>query len=137
MDAKGRVSLPAKHRRILPEDLVIVPSPEKGFPSLWIYSDEAYDAWAESVMESKGGPQANSKSQYYLRRQLYGKKEEISCDTAGRILVPQELRKYASLEKSVVIIGAGNHVEIWNPDILEQSDAFYREEQHIEILDLP
>jgi MraZ protein len=134
MDAKGRVSLPAKHRRILPDDLVIVRSPDEAFPSLWIYSNEAYDAWADMVIESKGGFQANSASQYHLERELYGRKEAIACDQAGRILIPQELRRYASLEKSVVIIGARNHIEIWAPDVLAQSNEFYRD---YKILDLP
>jgi MraZ protein len=137
LDVKGRVSLPAKHRKVLPDDLVIVPSPDRAFPSLWIYSNDAYNAWVEAVVESKGGFQANSASQYHLARVLYGKKEDIRCDSAGRILIPQELRKYASLEKSVVIIGAGNHIEIWNPELLEQSDTFYTETQHVEIFDLP
>jgi MraZ protein len=137
MDAKGRVSLPAKHRRVLPDDLVIVRSPDEDFPSLWIYSNDAYDAWAEAVIESKGGYKANSASQYHLERELYGRKEGIGCDQAGRILIPQDLRQYASLERSVVIIGARNHVEIWDPDVLEQSNKFYRESQQVKILDLP
>jgi MraZ protein len=127
MDAKGRVSLPAKHRKVLPDDLVIIRSPDRDFPSLWIYSNEAYDRWAEAVIEDKGGYRANSLSSANLQRELYGKKESISCDQAGRILIPQELRAYASLERSVVIVGAGNRVEIWNPETLARCEESYRE----------
>lgn len=41
-------------------------------------------------------------------------------DKQGRILVPQDLRDYAGLEKDVVLAGTGSHIEIWG---LAQWDA--------------
>jgi len=137
MDVKGRISLPAKHRRILPDELVVIPSPDSQFPSLWIYSEEAYEEWVSSIIESKGGFQANSSSANHYRRELYRNKENVSIDQAGRVLLPANLRQFASLDKTVRIIGAGAHIEVWNEDILAQSDEFYRNQPGAQIFDLP
>jgi MraZ protein len=134
MDAKGRVSLPARFRKTLPDDLVLIRSPDRRFPSLWIYEPHAYRLWVESIFESKGGFQANSVSQNALKRRLLGRKTDIKVDSAGRIHVPQDLRRYASLESSAVFLGVGEHIEIWNADILAQSDEFYDD---VEVFDLP
>jgi MraZ protein len=125
MDAKGRVSLPAKYRRMLPDDLVIRRSPDEDFPSLSLYSQEAYDTWAAAVIESQGGYRPNSKSQAQLMRELYARWEPISCDQAGRLLIPQQLRQYAGLERSVAILGVYDHIEFWNPDILARCGELY------------
>jgi len=138
MDDKGRISLPAKHRRILPDDqVIIIPSPDEQFPSLWIYSTEAYEQWAASVIASKGGSQENSASAYHIKRTLYRRQETVNIDGAGRILIPVGLRQHASLDKTVRIIGAGEHLELWNDDILAASDEYYSSQQQGKILDLP
>ena len=133
MDAKGRLSLPAKHRKMLPDELVLAPSPEE-FHSLWLFSEAAFEEWTKEVDEDKGGLLANSASAQHIIREMFRKQEIVGFDSAGRILIPAHLRQYASLEKTVKVIGAGKHIEIWNEDILAQSDALYSNEK---ILDLP
>lgn len=44
-------------------------------------------------------------------------------DKQGRILIPNKLREYASLDKELLFIGGFNKVEIWNPNNYEDSDA--------------
>jgi MraZ protein len=127
MDAKGRVSLPAKYRRGLPDDLVIVRSPDRQFPSLRVYTNDQFVDWVNLLFDGMGGFQANSRRHNALKRRLYGGKQEVSVDQAGRIHIPLSMRQYASLEKSVVMVGVDDHVEIWDADILAQSDEFYDE----------
>ncbi|MDR1014896.1 MAG: division/cell wall cluster transcriptional repressor MraZ [Coriobacteriales bacterium] len=134
MDGKGRVSLPSKYRRELPDDLVVVRSPDRQFPSLWVYSDEAFSEWVDELFESRGGFKANSASDNALKRRLYGSREAVTVDQAGRILVPLALRQYASLGKSVVMVGVDNHIEIWDADVLARSDEAY---DGVEVFDLP
>jgi len=49
-----------------------------------------------------------------LKRLLLGHAEECCLDAGGRILLPEPLREFASLEKRVVLLGQGNKFEIWN-----------------------
>ena len=41
-------------------------------------------------------------------------------DTAGRILLPPNLKAYAELEKDIVIASAGNKMEIWDSNKYKQ-----------------
>ena len=45
---------------------------------------------------------------------MRGYASDCQLDAQGRILVPKELREYASLGKQAVILGQGNKFEIWN-----------------------
>jgi MraZ protein len=40
---------------------------------------------------------------------------EIELDSIGRFLLPGSMRRYAGLEKDVVIVGLGNRCEVWEP----------------------
>lgn len=54
---------------------------------------------------------------------------EVTPDKQGRILIPQNLRQFAGLEKDVVVIGANNKAEIWEKSRWEAlNDAMNREE---------
>ena len=46
--------------------------------------------------------------------------EEVEIDAAWRVLISPELRRFASLEKSVMLIGQGSHFEIWNQETWEK-----------------
>lgn len=41
---------------------------------------------------------------------------EAVPNAQGRVLIPENLRKYANLDKDVTVIGSGNRVEIWNTE---------------------
>ncbi|MEG2421933.1 MAG: division/cell wall cluster transcriptional repressor MraZ, partial [Oscillospiraceae bacterium] len=49
-------------------------------------------------------------------RPLFANAAKCEPDAQGRILIPQKLRTYASLQKDVVVIGVSNRAEIWNAD---------------------
>jgi MraZ protein len=51
-----------------------------------------------------------------LQRRLVGYAEDVVMDATGRILVPPALRRYAQLEKAVVLVGQGHKFELWNKD---------------------
>jgi len=48
---------------------------------------------------------------------------KIVPDKQGRILIPQDLRQFAGLEKDVVVIGANNKAEIWDRTSWEAANA--------------
>ena len=57
-----------------------------------------------------------------IKRLLVGNAREETLDSAGRLLIAPELRRFAQLEKQVWLVGQGSHFEIW-------SDAGWQKEQ--------
>jgi MraZ protein len=133
MDAKGRFSLPAKHRKELPEHLLIAKAPDEKFPHLRIYSAEEYDEWVDSVFESLGGFKATDPKHDYLRSELRDNTEDAVFDSVGRISVSKDLRKYAFLDKTVVVRGADTHVQVWDA---EQLEKYQKEFQSVNVFSM-
>jgi len=49
-----------------------------------------------------------------VRRMLIGHATDLALDSAGRVLIPTELRGYAGLQKSAVLMGQGKKLELWD-----------------------
>ena len=78
--------------------------------------DCALQITAEGVVllrnENDALPLAKARSM----RALFANAAKCEPDAQGRILIPAKLRRYAALEKEVVINGASKCVELWNPE---------------------
>jgi MraZ protein len=109
MDERGRVPLPPKYRDAFREGIVLSQgSPD---PCLRIYTQSSFEAQARewtamSAMRRKGRD----------LRKLFSRSFEVELDKQNRILIPAPLRSYAGLEGKVIVIGAGECLEIWAPD---------------------
>ncbi len=105
IDAKGRLFIPAKLRESLGSSFIVT----KGLDEcLFVYSAEAWD-----VLEEKISQLPMSKSR---KLQLFFFSSAADCvpDSQGRVLIPQNLREYAGLQKEVTVIGVSGRVEIWD-----------------------
>lgn len=121
VDSKGRVSLPAKFRKALPDEVTIVPVANADFgKALYVFSDEAYDEWMDSFFDTEeGGYNPRSKRHIALHKYLNSSAESVAVDAAGRVkLSPKQCEKVA-IDKNVTIIGEGDHIEIWDSQALE------------------
>jgi MraZ protein len=49
-----------------------------------------------------------------IRRRLFGTSEETELDSAGRVRLPKHLIRHGRLEGSCLVVGVGDHLEIWN-----------------------
>ena len=58
-----------------------------------------------------------------LQRKLSANAVDVQPDAQGRILLPKHLLAYAGLDKPSVVIGAGNHAEVWNPVAFEEDSG--------------
>ncbi len=116
VDSKGRVSLPAKFRKSLPDELTIVPvkNPDYG-KALYVFSDEAYDAWVEALFNvEEGGYNPRSKKHIAMHKYLNASAELVSIDAAGRVKLSAKQCEKVGIDKDVTIIGEGDHIEIWD-----------------------
>ena len=48
------------------------------------------------------------------KRLLVGFAQDVDLDTAGRLLIPPELRDFARITRQVMFVGQGSHYEIWD-----------------------
>ena len=106
IDAKGRLFIPAKLR----EELGVTFYLAMGVDAcLAIYPQATWDRFTEKFASL---PMSQSKAM----RPLFANAAKCELDSQGRIVIPQKLRKYAGLEKDVVIIGVNDRAEIWSAD---------------------
>ena len=114
LDAKGRLTVPAKYRASLAGGVVLTLSAateETGARALGIWPAAAYETFAQGVLQGMSpiSPKARA-----LQRVLYGNAFELELDSAHRLTIPSKAREYAGLSKDVVITGAGEYLEVWD-----------------------
>ena len=115
IDAKGRLSMPAKLRRDMGEAFIVT----KGLDGcLFAFSQEE---WKNFETKLKALPLSDKNARNFVRFFLAGA-TECEIDKQGRFLIPSNLRDAAKLEKEAVIIGVGTRLEIWNKDVWASKD---------------
>lgn len=107
LDDKGRIILPAKFRDAFADGLVVTRTQER---ALAVYTAKAFE---ELMAPVASAPTTVKQVRDYQRMLAAGASFEVP-DKQGRITIPPILRKYAGLERDVVVIGAGNRAEIWD-----------------------
>ncbi|MBI2628043.1 MAG: division/cell wall cluster transcriptional repressor MraZ [Candidatus Niyogibacteria bacterium] len=117
IDAKKRISLPAKFRKEIGKGAVITKGLDK---CLFVYPVSEWKNFAEWLSALPMG----QKDKRDLTRIFLASASEVESDKLGRILIPDYLKKYAELEEKAVICGMYKRLEIWNEKRWEK----YREE---------
>ena len=112
IDAKGRLSIPTKHRddllRVSDGQMVVTISPSDR--CLWLYTLTAWEAVERKLVSL---PTLNQQTRK-LRRMLIGHADDCDMDGSGRILIPAPLREFAMIQKKAVLVGQGDKFEIWD-----------------------
>ena len=112
LDAKGRIIIPSKFRDGLNLTFVLA----KGYDGcLAIYSQEQWDKMFEGINKL---PTTKKSVRMYIRT-LASTATECSLDNQGRIQIPSFLSKPANISKECYVIGANDHVEIWDKSTWE------------------
>ncbi|MCU0868567.1 MAG: division/cell wall cluster transcriptional repressor MraZ [Burkholderiales bacterium] len=113
LDAKGRLAVPTKHRAALqpnPDDRVVLTA--HPVRCVLLYPESVWIPRSAEVMKFSSFDPIASR----WKRALIGYAAEQSLDSAGRLLVSPELRRYAGIDKQVMLIGQGTHFELWDVD---------------------
>jgi MraZ protein len=108
LDAKNRLTVPAKFRAALAEGVVMAKGTDPCV-TLWVPDD--YEAFSESIL---GDLHPFSEERETLERHLFGNSHDTELDSAGRVGFPPFLLKHAGLDKEVVVTGAGRRIEVWD-----------------------
>ena len=106
IDAKGRLFIPAKLREELGVTFYLAMGVDE---CLAIYPQETWNRFTEKFASLP-------MSQSAAMRPLFANASKCELDSQGRIVIPQKLRKYAGLDKDVVILGVNDRAEIWSAD---------------------
>jgi MraZ protein len=139
LDAKGRFAIPTRYREELQDCcerqlVVTVAVNEKcvGEPGcLWLYP---LPEWEKLELTVSKLPTL-SKMAGKLRRFLVGNATETEMDAQGRLLLSEKLRKFADMEKKLILVGQLNKFEIWNEDAWNAKEKEWLEGDDDEGLD--
>ncbi|MDQ3570109.1 MAG: division/cell wall cluster transcriptional repressor MraZ [Actinomycetota bacterium] len=110
LDLKGRVILPAKFRASFEHGGYLTQFYNR---CLALWTPDAF----ELQMEERKLAQDQSDQERNLARLWASGTQEVEVDKQGRIAIPQHLRVFAHLEGEVLVHGAIDRVELWNPDL--------------------
>ncbi len=110
IDAKGRLSIPARYRDELAgrgtDTLVLT----EGDHCIWAFPMDEWERLEEKLRQQ---PQLSAEMRHFLRMTVASAKD-CQVDRVGRTLVPPDLRGFAGLQKEVMIVGALSKFEIWS-----------------------
>lgn len=117
LDAKGRVSVPTRHR-----DALV--SQAEGRVTLTRHPDGCLLMYPRSEWEKKRAEiAAFPMAARALQRLLLGSAQDVELDGSGRILIAPELRSAAGMTREVMMMGMGAHFELWDTAELERREA--------------
>jgi MraZ protein len=106
LDPKGRITIPAKIR----EELGLKFIATKGLDNcIFLYQLEEWNR-IEEKLHALPFTRADVRS---FARFFFSGAAELEVDRQGRVLLPNNLREYAGIDKDIIIAGVGSRVEIW------------------------
>jgi MraZ protein len=123
MDAKNRITLPAKFRSKLPvsndgkTSLFVILGAD--FRHLDIFDAESGQARVDALTGQTGIPGEVQRK----RQQFLGMVEIVEMDAQGRMLLPKSHVAYANLKSEVVVSGAGDHMQLYDPSEAAAANA--------------
>lgn len=109
LDDKKRMMLPTKLRAELGKVVVVAPGLDS---CLFLFTKAEWTKIADKLA-SGSLLESNTRS---FSRYLFGQAMELAVDTAGRILIPENLRDQAGLSSKVILIGVKTRMELWSEE---------------------
>jgi transcriptional regulator MraZ len=112
LDAKNRLTVPARYRAALAEGVVLA-MPVDLEPCVGVWRPEEYERYTRRAL-AELPPLSPRRTE--LERFFYGSSHDAELDSAGRIMIPGFLGEHATLVKEVVVVGVGDRLELWAKD---------------------
>ncbi len=120
LDGKSRFAVPPAFRGSLARGAYVT----QGFDrNLQVLTVEAFQEIYRTVVSLNiANPLAR-----LLLRLILGTAQESGVDASGQLTIPEELRKFANLQKDIYLVGQGEYFEIWSPGLWDQQEAQLRD----------
>ena len=115
VDAKNRMFVPAKFKEALGASFKVTHGIFN--KCIHVYSDSE---WAE--YEKKLSNLPSIRSDDYIRA-IYSNTVDVQIDSQGRIVITQFLKEKVGIQKNVLVMGVGNHLEIWAQDVYAEKQS--------------
>ncbi len=117
VDSKGRVAIPVKMRKAMRTEAQDTFTVTRGFEQcVFLYP---LDVWMQKEQEI-GSLNMYTRDARDFVRTIMMWADEMALDKQGRITLPKPLIEFSGMDDRAKIIGAFDHIEIWNPDTLEE-----------------
>lgn len=110
IDEKGRITFPSRFREMLADGAYVT----RGFDqNLTIMTSSRWNQLYERINKmNTADPKIRALSRFIFSRAV-----KIEFDATGRFVIPQFLREAAHLGGSVTVLGVGENIEIWSPEL--------------------
>jgi len=122
LDAKNRVAIPARLRAAFVEGIYLTKEPE---PCLGGWNP---DEFGDRLDEDTAATAPGSAARRDIKRTLAANAVFLELDRQGRVTLPLKHLKYAGVTHDVTVIGAQDHLEIWDRDVWSRYLARLEEE---------
>ena len=109
-----RVILPKKFRQSLKENEILLMLGLDG--GIWGFAKVDFENLGKEILKLP----LQEMTGRMLRRRFFGSAEQMDLDKQGRFIIPLKFVTNALLDKEILIIGAGDHFEIWDPEQYEK-----------------
>lgn len=111
---KGRIALPKKIRNEVKGERIVL---SIGFEKCLFGFEEK--TWANAIAPELSKPLSDTEGRK-LRRQMCANASVVELDSQGRLVIPEDLMNYAEIKEELLVIGAGDHFELWNKSAWEK-----------------
>jgi MraZ protein len=117
LDAKGRLSVPTRHRDVLSAtaagQLTITKHPDG---CLMVFPRPEWEKFRERIA-------ALPMSAQWWKRIFLGNAMDVDMDATGRVLISPELREAAGITKDAVLLGMDTYFELWDKATHQAKEA--------------
>ncbi len=116
LDSKGRLSVPTRHRDALSQtgsQLTITKHPHG---CLLVFPRAEWEIFRDRIAALPMDAQ-------WWKRIFLGNAQDVEMDAAGRVLVAPELRTAAGISKEAILLGMGDHLELWDAQVYAAKEA--------------
>jgi MraZ protein len=116
IDEKGRITFPSRLRELLVDGAYIT----QGFDqNLVVMTSTRWNLLYERINKmNMTDPELRN-----LRRFMFAMAAKVEFDNAGRFIIPQALKDIAHLDGNAVVVGVGDDIEIWAPELWEEQKS--------------